>query len=539
MSIIDLQEIAPNSWKASYRGNYGTYKIKIKTDGQKAVDFSCSCPSDYYPCKHIPIVVDAIRNRIKKCSKKDNKYEITLEQLLKDVSADELRDFVIKQAQNNPQLKNAFFLKFANTANQKNVKVSSVTNPYTQILQSALNEFDVAPDYDNSYYDEYLIEIDVLDQWYDKAEEYVNAHNPVEAILICKACIEEFADWYEHEDIEIEYIDSIYMEKPFEILKQTLSMPGTDCKELFDYCKSEIVKPKYKHAGMDRYFDRLFMELSLIIGSNDFILRQDELLQNIDDKSSNKAEEILQRKIDFYQKKQQHDDAWNIIRENLQIESFRRKLTEKFIAEGKFKEAKGLINEFISTNEDSRWLLASWHELKLQIAQKENDVPEIRRISFSFIKTAFNDKYYKIYKSAFTKKEWPEKAENLIKHYQKSYGNRFCSSIADVLNAEKQSERLMKYIAQNLSINNLESYYTGFSSHFPEKTLDMFRLAIDKYAQDTTGQKYYEHIADLFKKMTRIKGGKTVVKDMISQYLVLYKRRKNMVEIMKKFEASL
>ena len=275
------------------------------------------------------------------------------------MSADELRDFIINQTQYNPQLKNAFFLKFANTANKKKVKVSTVTNPYTQILQSALNEFVVDTDYDNSYYDEYVIEIDVLDQWFGKAEEYVNAHNPVEAILICKACIEELASWYEYEeDIEIEYIDSIYIEKPFEILERTLSMQGTDCKKLFDYCKSEMVNPKYKHAGMDRYFNHLFMELSLIAGSNDFILRQDELLQSIDDKSSYEAKEILQRKIDFYRKKQMLDDAWDIIGENLQIESFRQELTEKFIADGKFKEAKKLINEFVSKNEDSRWRLA-------------------------------------------------------------------------------------------------------------------------------------------------------------------------------------
>jgi hypothetical protein len=72
MNIIDLQEIASNSWKAKYRGNYGIYTIKIKTDGNKTIDFSCSCPSDYYPCKHIPIIEDAIRERIAKKIKQSN-----------------------------------------------------------------------------------------------------------------------------------------------------------------------------------------------------------------------------------------------------------------------------------------------------------------------------------------------------------------------------------------------------------------------------------------------------------------------------------
>ena len=69
MKIIDLHEIFPNTWKASYSGNYGTYTIKIKTDGKKTTDFSCSCPSDYYPCKHIAMIEEAIRERIAKNSK--------------------------------------------------------------------------------------------------------------------------------------------------------------------------------------------------------------------------------------------------------------------------------------------------------------------------------------------------------------------------------------------------------------------------------------------------------------------------------------
>lgn len=33
MSIIDLQEVAPDMWQAKYRGNYGVYKIKLKMKG--------------------------------------------------------------------------------------------------------------------------------------------------------------------------------------------------------------------------------------------------------------------------------------------------------------------------------------------------------------------------------------------------------------------------------------------------------------------------------------------------------------------------
>ena len=529
MNIIDLQEISPNVWKAKYQGNYGVYTIKIETDGKETVDFSCSCPSDYYPCKHIPMVEEAIRERNAKNRENDEDREITIELLLRDLPQKELCDFIAKQAQYNPQLKNAILLEFTHRASKKE---TASDNNYSQLLRDALDG--VYFDHDDIGYDDENIEIEVLDQWLDKAQNHVKQNNPNEALLICKACIEEYASWYEEGDCAVlDYIDVSYQERPFDIINQTLSMPGIDYKELFDYCKSEMLKPKYK--GMEMYdgFSELFMNLSVLTGSNDFIVLQDKLLQEINDKSSWYAKTILQRKIDFYRNSHQPDKADEVIRENLQIESFREELTKKWIEENNLQEAKKLIDEYISKNGDKN--LRSWNELKLQIAQKENDIPEIRRLSFLFIESGFNTKYYAIYKSTFTQKEWPEKLEKLIQLYEKRPAtNGFSTSIADILETENQEERLMKYVENHLSVDHLEKYYTVFSSSFPEKTLALFRQAIDQYAKQT-GREYYEHIASLFGKMIKIKGGNEMVREMVNQYRVLYKNRRAMMQIMNRF----
>ena len=534
MSIIDLQEVSQNAWNAKYRGNYGTYTIKIKTDGTKTVNFSCSCPSSGYPCKHIPMVEEAIRERIAKCKERDDEQEITIEQLLKDVPQKELYDFIVRHAQHNPQLKNVIRLEFAHTI--KNKYANNVNN-YNQLIQDALDGLYF--DYEDIEYDYDSIEIDVLDQWLDKAQNYVNQGEPDEAILICKACIEEYATWLEESDCEvIDYIDPIYTERPFDILVKTISLPEVNNKELFDYCKSEMQKPKYKGTEMTYGFNTLFMKLSVAVGSDDFIALQDNLLKEITDKSSYEAERILEQKIDFYRENNQPDKADDVIKENLQIESFREKLTKKLIAENNLQEAKKLIKDFISKKENETGGLHSWHELQLQIAQKENNIPEIRLISYLFIEAGFNAEYYNIYKSTFAKEEWEAKAEKLINHYEKRLNtNWFNSSLAKVLQAEKQEERLLKYIEKYLSIGILEKYHTVFAASFPEKTLSMFRRAIDKYAQNT-GREIYEQIVKLFGKMVKIEGGSEVVKDMISQYRIVYKNRRAMMEILNGFKQS-
>jgi hypothetical protein len=460
-----------------------------------------------------------------------------IEQLLKDLPQKELCDFIIRQAKYNPQLKNAVLLQFAHKAG----KNSKTSNTYAQLLRKALDKLRISQ-YD-MYDNEESLDIEVLDQWLDKAREHADQNNPSEAILICKACIEEYALWCDkQEDYIVENIDRRYQEEPFEILIKVLSMPEIDYKELFDYCKSEIQKSKYENMEMQDGFNELFMKLSVMAGSDDFIALQDELLKEINDKSSYEAKKLLQRKINFYRNNAQPDKAWNIIKENLQIESFRKEFAEKLIAENKFEDAKKLISEFASQNEkEGWWSIHSWNELRLQIAQKEKDIAEIKRVSFILIESNFDDKFYKIYKSAFAKEEWPEKVEALIRHYGKRNNDKyFNSSIADVLQAEMQAERLMEYVERHLSIDCLVKYYANFSSLFPEKTLALFRKAIDKYAKENLGRSHYERIVDLFWTMAKIEDGKEFVKEMASQYQTIYKNRKAMMEIlnsfMKKFE---
>jgi len=110
--IVELRQTAENDWKAKYQGNYGLYTIKITTDGKKAVKFSCSCPSDYYPCKHISIVENAIAEKIADNKKLVKCGGLKVEDLITNVPAEKLREFIITQAKYNPDLLNAVLLEF-------------------------------------------------------------------------------------------------------------------------------------------------------------------------------------------------------------------------------------------------------------------------------------------------------------------------------------------------------------------------------------------------------------------------------------------
>jgi hypothetical protein len=187
------------------------------------------------------------------------------------------------------------------------------------------------------------------------------------------------------------------------------------------------------------------------------------------------------------------------------------------------------VNDFISTKSD--YLHSGWNEFLLEIAQKEHDISTVKKVSFDFIKNHFNEKYFRIYKSTFTPKEWTVEFENIIRLYEKQ--DRYPSySVADVLVSEKAVERLMNYVEKYLSTELIDRYYTSFAMSFPEKPLDLFQRAIDQYAEKNVGRSHYERIAQLMKNMKQIKDGNQVVANMIIKYKIRYKARRAMIEVL-------
>ncbi|MDR2499316.1 MAG: SWIM zinc finger family protein [Tannerellaceae bacterium] len=533
--IIELQEISPNYWKAKYRGNYGVYTIKIETDGSRMEDFSCSCPSDYYPCKHIPIVQAAIAERMIK-SKKENGTEL-FEEAVRSLTLEQLQAFILRFGLHNPSFRQAVLLEF--TARQK----PSDSNQYLAIIRDGLDgiSFDFEDNYDSH---DACFEIDFLDQWLSKAREYMERNSYSEAILIAKACIEEYAVWLKTIDSEVyDYVSEEYTYEPFNILKKAYTKGYLSAQELLEYCRKEMEKSKYGNV-LRNSFKELVMQLTLDTDPEAYLRMQDELFNSLADKTSYEAETILSRKIDFFN---EHDDemsAWKIVEDNIQIKAFRRKVIEKRIAENNLKEAKRLINDYIQiySKEANDSLFSNnrypncWDEYLLVIARKENDTKAIRKISRRFIDVYFHAEYYNIYKSTFSAESWNTELENLIKHYQNGK-NWVNSNVADILVEEMQIERLLAYLSKDIRLVFMEKYYKYLSSEFPQETLALFKKAIDEHMQNT-GRETYENVVKHFEYMLNIEGGMDVVKQMIGGYETQYKNRKAMIEIFARFSKS-
>ena len=205
--------------------------------------------------------------------------------------------------------------------------------------------------------------------------------------------MEEFAGWYQDADGEIyDYIeDSGYDTKPFDILQEVVEKTTEFDRELYDYCRQEMQKSKYgEQSGILDGFNDLMATLAPKINPAEFIALQESLLQQVSDKKSRKAEKILERMIRFYHSAGQPEKAGEIVENNLQIESFCRQAVEKRIAGQQYEDAKRLIYNYCG--KDSSDYHSHWDEYILDIAQKEKDVPTIRKMAFGFISVRISTK---------------------------------------------------------------------------------------------------------------------------------------------------
>jgi len=475
------------------------------------------------------MIEEAIEKKIAADDKEENSSGIRLEDFIGNVSAEKLREFIITQAKYKTELNNAILLEFS--ANAGNVK----GNKYSKLIQTTLA---AVPLDEDDYYSEEYLNIDALDQWIGKARDCVRSRQYDEAILICKAVIEECSQWLYNIGKDASMIFSLeYQSVPFDIINDTTE--HIDKKELFNYCLAEMKKKKHEETDFYDYFQRLLGNLAVTVDPDAFIALQDKLLANVEDKSSYEAETILKRKIKFYLRLGDKEKAWDLIKENMQIESFRLRVVKRKIEKQNFKTAKKLINEFINDyinshgKDPEKFFDRTWLGLLLDIAQKENDIPTMRKLSYRFIEDYFKREYYQIYKATFSPTEWIDEREKLFLHY--SGDKYFSHSAAELLVAENEIERLLNYVEKFLSIDDLERYYKVFASDYPEKTLEMFKEALILYTDNNTGRSYYEHILSLLKKMSRIKGGKKAASDLVADFRLHYKNRRAMMEVLSRF----
>ena len=172
VDIIRLRQTAGNEWQAKYHDKDGIHTVRISIKEKNTTHFFCTCNSEKFPCRHIANVEEAIAEQL---TANDNNREHTglrLENYLKDVPAEKLRDFLNDQAKFNIELYNAALLEFVAKGDAAKEKKS----PKGVQTEEDLNIY-------------------ALDQMLEKARNFMRLENYDEVVSIFKKIIREYFKW--------------------------------------------------------------------------------------------------------------------------------------------------------------------------------------------------------------------------------------------------------------------------------------------------------------------------------------------------------
>lgn len=526
MSVFSLVQESRNNWQAKYSGNYGIYDIKIVLDQNSQLsNYKCNCPSDYSPCKHINMVVEKINAQFSVANPIENLKNLDgdlIKNLINGNSKDNFIDFLIEYAGFNVDFINNIKLKFfTEKESKKDININDV-------IRKGLLKVDFDDDDRYSYHED-DVEIEIIDKWNEKAKNEIVNNNLSVALEIANALLEEYAIWRENENEDLlDYISDAYDTYAFDLFYKIIEKNAAFENEIYLYLRLQFESESINYEFIKDEFLSFFGKFSKTFKQKeDFLYLQENELQNTN--NEHKKEVILNRTINFYTRNNFPEKVNEILEKNIEIDSFRKQIINRFIIENKFTDAKKLIQDKLS---QAPTYINDWFNYLLKIAEFEKDKNEIRKYSFHFTQDRFDKIYYQKFKATFDVKEWLL-GYNIL---EKAYGSKkvFTNSLVDFWIEEENIDKILAYLTLHKNIQYLETYSKHIENIYPNETLKLFENSLNYYTQNNLGRDKYEFVANILKKMQNIKNGNVKVKEMLAFYKVEYKKRPAMMEILNK-----
>jgi len=290
----------------------------------------------------------------------------------------------------------------------------------------------------------------------------------------------------------------------------------------------------------DRFLDVLPLLITTAEQEGKFFDLIDRQIEAEKDKSYSDYSivQLLKSKIDYLQRTKREKEVLALIETNKNYPDFREILVSQAISEKDFSTAKELCQEGITIAKTERhWGTENnWHIKLLEIAEKQEDILEIRQLCEKlYFNSHYSMDYHLKLRSTYAKNEWPDRCEEIInklKGKNQRGGHSEVNALAHIFIEEKYMDRLLKLSQINSKdVFFVDTYANHLQNQFPTEILVLYEEGVKEFAQGT-GRNIYNDVAKLLKKMKKIKGGKENVTMLIRYFRNLYKNRRAMMEVL-------
>lgn len=463
----------------------------------------------------------------------------SLKEIIAKTDSEILKKWILDYADKNPQ----FALLIEEKFNPVNLKGSDVKN-YPLLIRAAFlnNPYQSGNhyyDWADDGFDAYEVRDD-LEEILSDADYFLEHGNRQIAVQICKEMIEiipeEWEEQFDHEgDVQVMYDEAI--DKLEMMLKEQL-LSENEKEDLFKWYEKESKNTeKHKYVGLNTSFDEMqfyFLSSEEMISQNLKLL--DKKIQSSPDNYY--TERYVIDKIEILRDIGRAEEMQETIDKHLRIRGVRKIKLGLLLENGEYVEAIKLIEDgiLVAEEENHQGTIADWKDELLNIYQIQNDRDKILKLAEDlFYNGREHDKYYKILKQYIPEKNWQATVNKMIQKLTIGRGlwgfNRFR---AKILIEHERWEELLKQ-CQIGGVQYVEEFEKYFRPRFDVQLYKTYLNYIEEQAT-ITNQEAYENVGRMLQRLKSFTGGKEKVQELIAQYRITYKRRKNMMKVLDKVE---
>ncbi|MBW6482489.1 MAG: SWIM zinc finger family protein [Vicingaceae bacterium] len=528
-AVTDVTEISNGEYEAVVSGTE-EYTVQLTIKNNAVTTHNCDCPYDMGPvCKHIVAVIfhlqqeelDLNQPATKTPKKKKTKsVHQQIKDLLKDISHQELMDFVLENSKKDKKFKNYFLASFGHLSQHQSKAF------YKQQIHSILNTAAGRDGFIGWSDMKYVAK--ATEPFLANAEQFLAKNNFENVFYISTALLEEMIEAIQYSDDSNGNL-GYFIESAMELLSNVANdkISATLKKEIFEYCISTFKQKLFK--GWDWHLEMLEIAGDLIDNESDIDLILDCLASVNGEYEKEHAQSII---LDLLRQHKTPKEVESFINKHISNSDIRTKEIEKAFNDKNFERAIALAKDGITCDEkDKPGLVKEWVDWLLKIALTQHDTPKIIEYArFRLIDNFHPEQdYYQILKEHIDAKKWHPFLEEIIKEITPKNRWTYTDLIRKIYIKEEWWDRLFLMLKQNLSLENIKQNEQYLAKDYTPELIELYSERITNYVERFMGRNHYQTACVYLRNMKKL-GGNEQVDELITLFRKKYPQRKALME---------
>lgn len=528
-AIARFSEISNGEFEAVVSGTED-YTVQLEVKNNTVIAHHCECPYDRGPvCKHLVAVIFYLQQDVlglnqtsykSKKKKKTKSVNQHLKELLKEISHNELIEFVAENCKKDKKFKNYFLASFGHLS--QNQSKEFYQKQIHSILQTAAGRDGWIGWSDMKYV------VNTTRPILDNAEQYLQKKNFENVFFISTALLEEMTKAFQFGDDsngDLGYFVESAMELLSKLSKGEISQSLN--QEIFEYCISAFKENLFE--GWDWHLEVLHLAGDLIDNEE----KADIILNCLESVTGEYGKEYAQSyKLELLRQYKDPKEVEMFINKHISNSKIRKQEIQKAFESQNFEQAIALAKDGIICDEVSKPGLAKdWYDWLLKIALIQNDTPNIiKYASYRLIENfGASQDYYQILKNTIEPELWYSFLEKIIKEVTPKNRWTYSELIRKIYIKEEWWDRLFLMLKQNLSLDNIQENEQYLAKDYSAELIELYCERIKNYVENYVGRNHYQTACIYLRRMKKLGGGERV-NELIELFRKLYPQRKALMD---------